>query len=581
MNKGVKRIQKITGQVTGLRHQQIRALERLCRRKIPPHQLITWEAARLLAETSSAIGCQIGMLIARSGEIHSVIVGDARGIFIPDLRRERGGGQRLRGLRLVHTHLRGEELSQDDLTDLALLRLDLIAVITLTEQQDPILPHEVQIAHLLPENPEENRWEILDPAPLDRLDLDCTAFIEGLERELTRAQGARADIDSRERAILVHVATMDETNHHRNGFRPVRRHAEASLEELKELARSDGLVVLDSIVQRRPRADHRTVLGRGKLKDLVIQSLQMGADLIVFDRELTPAQLRSLTEFMDLKVIDRNQLILDIFAQRAKSRDGKIQVELAQLQYMLPRLVAQDRAMSRLAGGIGTRGPGEMKLEIDRRRIRERISRLEKELRHLQRGRSQRRTLRKKNQLPILSIVGYTNVGKSTLLNTMTQSVVDAEDRLFATLDPTTRRVRFPEEMEVILTDTVGFIYDLPEELMAAFRATLAELEDADVLIHLVDISNPQFEEQMDAVHRILGQLKLDEMPRLLVFNKIDRSDPVTVEKLCHRYEAIGISAIKPETLTPLIEQAQRTLLKKFEKAKAGANPGLATQLSP
>ena len=521
------------------------------------------------------------MLIARSGEIRTVIVGDARGIFIPDLRRERAGGQRLRGLRLVHTHLRGEELSQDDLTDLALLRLDLIAAITLTEQQDPILPHEIRIAHLLPENPEEKRWEILAPVPLDRLDLDCTAFIEGLERELTQAQDARADIDNRERAILVHVATMDETGHHRNGFRPVRRDAETSLEELKELARSDGLVVLDSIVQRRPRADHRTVLGKGKLKDLVIQSLQMGADLIVFDRELTPAQLRSLTEFMDLKVIDRNQLILDIFAQRAKSRDGKIQVELAQLQYMLPRLVAQDRAMSRLAGGIGTRGPGEMKLEIDRRRIRERISRLEKELRHLQQGRSQRRALRKKNQLPILSIVGYTNVGKSTLLNTMTQSVVDAEDRLFATLDPTTRRVRFPEEMEVILTDTVGFIYDLPEELMAAFRATLVELEDADVLIHLVDISNPQFEDQVDAVHRILGQLKLDEMPRLLVFNKIDRSDPPTVEKLCLRYEAIGISAIKSETLTPLIKQAQRILLKKFEKAKAGANPGLAAQPSP
>ena len=307
----------------------------------------------------------------------------------------------------------------------------------------------------------------------------------------------------------------------------------------------------------------------------------MGADLIVFDRELTPAQLRSLSDFMDLKVIDRNQLILDIFAQRAKSRNGKFQVELAQLQYMLPRLVTQDRAMSRLAGGIGTRGPGEMKLEIDRRRIRERISRLKKELNHLEKGRSQRRAQRKRSQLPILSIVGYTNVGKSTLLNAMTQSVVEAENRLFATLDPTTRRVRFPEEMEVILTDTVGFIHNLPEELMDAFSATLAELEDADMLIHLADISNPRLEEQMGAVNRILEKLKLDEIPRLLVFNKIDQSTPVVVEGLCRRYKAIGISAKKSKTLVPLIEQAGLELLKIKKiptKAKAGENPELAAK---
>ncbi len=521
------------------------------------------------------------MLIARSGEIRSVIVGDARSIFIPDLRRERAGGQRLRGLRLVHTHLRGEGLSQDDLTDLALLRLDLIAAITLTEQQNLTLPHEAYIAHLLPENPQKKRWEIHNPVLLDRINMDCAALIGGLEQELTRAQNIRANIDNRERAILVHVATTEEAGNHSNEFHPSKRDPKASLDELSELARSDELIVLDSIIQRRPRADHRTVLGKGKLKELVIQSLQMGADLIVFDRELTPAQLRSLSDFMDLKVIDRNQLILDIFAQRAKSRNGKFQVELAQLQYMLPRLVTQDRAMSRLAGGIGTRGPGEMKLEIDRRRIRERISRLKKELNHLEKGRSQRRAQRKRSQLPILSIVGYTNVGKSTLLNAMTQSVVEAENRLFATLDPTTRRVRFPEEMEVILTDTVGFIHNLPEELMDAFSATLAELEDADMLIHLADISNPRLEEQMGAVNRILEKLKLDEIPRLLVFNKIDQSTPVVVEGLCRRYKAIGISAKKSKTLVPLIEQAGLELLKIKKiptKAKAGENPELAAK---
>ncbi|MFQ5692024.1 MAG: GTPase HflX [Nitrospinota bacterium] len=516
----------------------------------------------------------MGLLIERGGEIRHVIVGNAHSILIPDLRRERAGGQRLRGLRCVHTHLAGEGLSQDDLTDLALLRLDLMAAVTLADGSGPVLPGVVHWAHLLPENPEDKRWEIPEPVPLDRLDLDCAALIEDLERELTRVQGSRARIDGRERAILVHVAT---TEKHRGNGAPLRalpRDSEASLEELKELARSSGLVVLDTVIQRRARPHPRTVLGSGRLQELVIQSLQLGADVIVFDRELTPGQVRSLSQVTDLKVIDRSQLILDIFAQRAKSRDGKLQVELAQLKYMLPRLVTQDRAMSRLAGGIGTRGPGEMKLEIDRRRIRKRIDRLEREVRALDRGRTQRRALRRRNALPILSIVGYTNVGKSTLLNALTHSGVNVENLLFATLDPTSRRLRFPRDMEVILTDTVGFIHDLPQELMAAFRATLAELEDADLLIHMVDPSNPRFEEQMEAVHRILTDLGLQEIPRLLAFNKIDLLDPATVRALCERHDAVGVSALDPETLKPLIARAQRMLWKKFRRTAPEPDAG-------
>ncbi len=577
---GARRIQKLTGQLTGLRPRQIRGLEGLCRRKIPSDQLITWETARLLAEISAETGRQIGLLIERTGQIRHVIVGDARSIFIPDLRRERARGQRLRGLRCIHTHLAGEGLSRDDLTDLALLRLDLMAAVTLDKGNDPVLPGEVHLAHLLPENPEDKRWEVLDPVPLNGLSLDCGALIDGLEEELTRVQGARAKIDGRERVILVHVETARPASKNGAGPSSAERDAGVSLAELKELARSSGLVVLDTVRQRRPRADHRTILGRGKLQDLVIRSLQAGADVIVFDRDLTPGQLRSLSDFTDLKVIDRSQLILDIFAQRAKSRDGKLQVELAQLRYMLPRLATRDGAMSRLAGGIGTRGPGEMKLEIDRRRVRERISRLEKELRHLERGRGQRRALRKRNALPILSIVGYTNVGKSTLLNALTNSGVDAQNLLFATLDPTSRRLRFPREMEVILTDTVGFIHDLPEELVAAFRATLAELEDADLLIHVVDVSNPGFEEQMDAVHRILSDLKLDGIPRLLVFNKADLADPGAVEALCRRFDAVAVSALRPDTLPPLIDRAQRMLWKTFQKAEAGPKPGFAAHAS-
>ncbi len=513
--------------------------------------MITWEAGRTLCELSAELRRQVALLIDRSGVVSHVIVGDAKGIFIPDLKRARSSGERLRGLRCVHTHLRGERLSQDDLTDLALLRLDLMAAITVGKGSPP-LPGTIHLAHLLPENPQDRRWEVLAPAPLERFDLDCAALIEHLERELTRAQGVRAVEDGSERVILIHVAT------------PRDRDPEISLEELRELSRSSGLVILDALIQRRSAPDPKTLVGPGKLKELVIKAQQLGADLLLFDQELTPAQVRSLSELTDMKVIDRTQLILDIFAQRAKSRDGKLQVEMAQLKYLLPRLVTQDGALSRLAGGIGTRGPGETKLEIDRRRVRDRIHRLERELKALDQGRGQRRHKRKRKGLPILSIVGYTNAGKSTLLNTLTQSHLPVEDRLFETLDPASRRLRFPRDMEVVVTDTVGFIRDLPRELLTAFRATLVELEDADLLLHVVDVSNPQFEDQMEAVEELLDALGLNKILRLRVFNKMDRVEPALVKAICRRYDAVPIHALDAKTLRPLIDRAQALLWRKF-----------------
>jgi GTP-binding protein HflX len=268
--------------------------------------------------------------------------------------------------------------------------------------------------------------------------------------------------------------------------------------------------------------------------------------------------VRSITEVTEIKVIDRTQLILDIFANRAQSRDGKVQVELAQLKYILPRLTGKGTAMSRLMGGIGGRGPGETKLEIDRRRIRDKIRRLEKQLDSLGRGRLQRRQKRVRAGVPIISIVGYTNAGKSTLLNAMTQSEVFTEDLLFATLDTSTRRLRFPLEREVIITDTVGFIRDLPKSLMGAFKATLEELEDADLLLHLVDLSNPRFNEQIESVDKILESLDLGTRQRLLVFNKIDKVDPADVPHLCRRYDAIPLSAFDRSSFKPLLEEMQR-----------------------
>jgi GTP-binding protein HflX len=353
---------------------------------------------------------------------------------------------------------------------------------------------------------------------------------------------------------------------------------EDSLGELEELARSCGVEVVGKTIQRRDSVDPRFVVGRGKLKEIVIEALQKGAGLIVFDTELSPHQVRAVGDFTELKAIDRSQLILDIFAQRARSREGKIQVELAQLKYALPRLGEKDDALSRLTGGIGGRGPGETKLEIDRRRIHSRIGFLERQIDKLGKQRSLRRRLRTKKETPVISIVGYTNAGKSTLLNNLTKSRILTEDKLFATLDPTSRRLRFPRETEVIITDTVGFLQDLPETLVAAFSATLDELNDADLLLHVVDVSNPAFEKQMTAVETLLEKLNLNLIPLIRVFNKRDLVEQEMVENECGRYDGIGISALSSKTFAPLIRRMEDEILRVLSLP---TDPGHDDRLAP
>lgn len=517
-----------------------------------------------MTEISHEIGRQIGVLVNRRGNIEYVLVGDAKSIIIPDLKGFRKGSSRLLGLRYLHTHLKDDPLSQEDLLDLALLRLDLMVAINV---QPDGLPGFAHLAYLLPKNLENKNWELLDPIHPSQLEVDFVQLIQSLEEEFARAQGIREVGDHRERAILVSVAGGSKSE------------VEDSLAELKELTRSSGVIVLDAIVQHRAKPDPKFLMGKGKLQELILKTLQLGADLIIFDQELTPAQVRAIADYTDLKVIDRTQLILDIFAQRAHSRVGKVQVELAQLKYMLPRLSTRDDALSRLTGGIGGRGPGETKLEVERRRVKDRIHRLENELKHLAKGREQCRAKRLKKELPIVSIVGYTNVGKSTLLNALTHSQVLVEDQLFATLDPTSRRLRFPRDFEVIITDTVGFIRDLPKDLIEAFQATLDELEDADLLLHVVDVSNPRFEEQIQAVNKILSSLGLQNTPTLLVFNKEDQVNPKLVENLCRLYQAVSISAIQPDTLPNLIQRMEWELAKILEQNPLSAE--LETVRSP
>jgi len=474
-----------------------------------------------------------------------VVAGDQKAIPLPNLSRQRTDIMRLRGLRLIHTHLQGESLTQEDLTDLALLRLDMIVALTVDGNGYPGLVHS---AHLLPDNPEKKVWAVDPPSSLGGLDVDFLKWIQSLEDEFQRGQRSIALRGSKEKAILLSISKENREN------------LESSMEELKELAKSSGVFVVDAMIQRPQQISPTTLIGEGKLKELLVKCMQMGVDLIIFDQNLTPGQMASISDRTELRVLDRTQLILDIFAQRAHTLDGKIQVELAQMKYLLPRLAKKTLALSRLTGGIGGRGPGETKLEIDRRRVRDRINLLEKELEKLGKRRQQRRARRARTEIPILSIIGYTNAGKSTLFNLLTKSQFHVEDKLFSTLDTATRRLRFPKNHEVVITDTVGFIKDLHKDLMGAFPPPFDELQESDLLLHLIDMSSPRFQEQIEAVEKTLFELKLDHVPKLRVFNKEDKLSREVVETLCEKYDGVSITALRPESLEKLFVALERKI---------------------
>jgi len=543
-------MKRLFGNTTGLKANQIRRLKNLYRRRVPPQFLITLELAGDISKLSNEIRRQIGLLIDRQGKIAYVVVGDHQKIYIPDTSDYRTAPGRLKGLRCIHTHLNSEALSQDDLTDLALLRLDLMAALTMTPNGHL---HQVYAAHILPKSIGGRPFSILKPLRPHQLDIECLELIHSLETELAHLKSVYEADKGQERALLLSVTASP------------KRIALDSLAELKELAVSCGINVIGTALQQRRSVNPRFLMGIGKLQELTITALQKGATLIIFDQELNSSQIRSITDKIDLKIIDRTQLILDIFAQRAQTKEGKLQVELAQLKYMLPRLITKNTAMSRLTGGIGGRGPGETKLEINRRRVYDRITRLEKQLSVVRKQRKQQKARRSKRNLSVISIIGYTNAGKSTLLNTLTKSNVRAESRLFATLDPSSRRLKFPRDTDVIITDTVGFIKNLPQDLMVAFRATLEELESADLLLHVIDIGNPRYEEQIKSVEKILTELNLSTISTIRVLNKKDLVDDETVARLSRTLKGTAISAKSKSTLMPLIEKMQTLINNKRE----------------
>jgi GTP-binding protein HflX len=479
--------------------------------------------------------------MTRKGEVAYVVVGDNKHIWIPDISGYRLGVGRLKGLRLIHTHLNGETLSREDVADLVLLGLDLIVCVQVNEEG---IPGPITFANILPDNRKGREWVVNRVTDIGQLDIDFSEMIRSLEDELARTRAGRS-VEEKERALLVGVTTGA-------GWQE-----EEFLDELEDLAVSDNIEVVGRVVHSISRADPRFLIRKGKLSELVLKCLQTGSNLMIFDHELTPAQVKSLTDFTEMKIIDRSQLILDIFARRAVTREAKIQVELAQLKYLLPRLATKNTAMSRLTGGIGGRGPGETKLEINRRRVRERIARLNRELSEIKQQRGRRRRLRNVRRLPVISIVGYTNAGKSTLLNTLTSSRVGVKNRLFETLDPSSRRLRFPREREAIITDTVGFIRNLPESLMEAFAATLEELNNAQLLLHVVDATSPRLEEQVETVEKILAKLDLKKIPTLLLLNKTDLLDPDETNALAKKMGGLAISALFPPSLLDLTKRIE------------------------
>ncbi len=552
------------GNTFGLKPSELKALRNTYRRNVGAHDIVSPELARHLTEISHDTHRQIGVLLNRKGDIEHVIVGDAGKLTLPDIGRARAGQVRLRGLRLVHTHLKSEPLTKDDLTDLTLLRLDMVAALGV---QNDGLPGVLHYAHLLPSdaNGTGAMWRTETLPSVHHQQPDLAATLSALEDELAQSDRARR-VGGKERAVLVAVCLDGD-----------RAASQASLDELKELARTAGVEVVDALLQMRRQVDPKYLVGHGKLDDINLRAMQLYADVLIFDKNLNTSQARNLAQATNLKVLDRTQLILDIFAQRAQSADGKLQVELAQLKYLLPRLVGADESLSRLAGGIGGRGPGETKLEIDRRRVRDRVAMLERRIESLSTDRRTRRAQRNRKEVPIVSIVGYTNAGKSTLLNVLTHSEVLVENKLFATLDPTSRRLRFPREHEVIITDTVGFIRDLPSDWVNAFRATLEELADASLLLHVVDASDPAHDSHIDAVERILASLELEKTPRLLVWNKVDRLAPEAMEELVRVRGGVPISALSRQGLEELLIKADRTL---FAEAKDDALAQMAAALN-
>lgn len=541
-------MREIKGNIKGIRDSVIAELQKLYDMQSP--QLVSQELAVKLADITEYINREISVYITRSGQIIEIAVGDNATVELPSFSGRRGAG-RLSGIRCIHTHPGGNPyLSGVDISALKNNKYDAMVAIGVVSPDFT----KSELTFGLITGIDSNEYytaECYGPYSIeDAENINFVNTVSTIERILDKQTGTASLQVMSERAILIGMEW---------GRNDSLWTVDDSLEELKQLADTAGATVIKKFIQKRPKPDPAFFIGRGKVQELALYAQQENIDLCIFDDELSPAQQRNIESVMGIRILDRTALILDIFAQRARTNEGKLQVELAQLQYTLPRIMGKGLMLSRLGGGIGTRGPGETKLEVDRRRIRDRIAFIKDQIEKVKAVRSLHRSKRKKNNVFEVSLVGYTNAGKSTLLNTLTNSDIYAKDQLFATLDPTTRQLTLPNKQEIIITDTVGFIQRLPHQLIAAFRSTLEVVTEADLLVHVIDVSHELYKEQAAAVHEVLKEIGAETKPVITVYNKIDKLPPDSklADRLALEEDAVCISAAKKlnlETLQQMIE---------------------------
>lgn len=541
-------MREIKGNIKGIRDSVIAELQKLYDMQSP--QLVSQELAVKLADITEYINREISVYITRSGQIIEIAVGDNATVELPSFSGRRGAG-RLSGIRCIHTHPGGNPyLSGVDISALKNNKYD--AMVAIGVVSPDFTKSELTFGLITGIDSNENYTaECYGPYSIeDAENINFVNTVSTIERILDKQTGTASLQVMSERAILIGMEW---------GRNDSLWTVDDSLEELKQLADTAGATVIKKFIQKRPKPDPAFFIGRGKVQELALYAQQENIDLCIFDDELSPAQQRNIESVMGIRILDRTALILDIFAQRARTNEGKLQVELAQLQYTLPRIMGKGLMLSRLGGGIGTRGPGETKLEVDRRRIRDRIAFIKDQIEKVKAVRSLHRSKRKKNNVFEVSLVGYTNAGKSTLLNTLTNSDIYAKDQLFATLDPTTRQLTLPNKQEIIITDTVGFIQRLPHQLIAAFRSTLEVVTEADLLVHVIDVSHELYKEQAAAVHEVLKEIGAETKPFITVYNKIDKLPPDSklTDRLALEEDTVCISAAKKlniESLQQMIE---------------------------
>lgn len=523
---------EVHGNLDGIKNATLAEIKALYDEPIDPDSFIPYPLMQKLCGYSCALNRELALYISRYGDVADVIVGRSDRIDLPDLRLRRSAA-RLSMVRCIHTHPKSSgELSDVDISALLSIKMDAMCAVGVSQSGNPTT---VQCAFINPDTPDKAQLtEIISAKALP--DAAWLKHIEEIDLRY-RAEVPAVEQDT-ERAFLVGIDN------------------EESLDELSMLAETAGAQTIGRVLQKREKPDSLYCIGKGKADDLSLDVQSAQANLVIFDEELTGVMQRNLEELLQVKVIDRTALILDIFAMRAKTSEGKLQVEMAQLKYRSQRLLGQGLVLSRLAGGIGTRGPGESKLEVNRRRIRERLTDLERQLKTLEGQRSLRRQRREKNRIPIIALVGYTNAGKSTLFNQMTGADVYVKDALFATLDNVSRPITLPHGGQALLIDTVGFIHKLPHDLVQAFRATLEEAALADVIVVVSDGSSPYLLKHLQTVEEVLGNLGATEAPRIHVLNKCD----LVQNSQGLMPDSLPICALQGDGITDLLARIEKLL---------------------